>query len=99
MKRGPHKRNTPDTHKELGFDLSSSRAGPSSGGSTRTEDTGWGLGVVGELCGEKPGRAGKQGSGAEDGTRFGGRPGKEIQWGEGQPAGLGAVDLKVPHGT
>lgn len=99
MKRGPHKRNTPDTHKELGFDLSSSRAGPSSGGSTRTEDTGWGLRVVGVLCGEKPGRARKQGSGAEDDTRFGGRPGKEIQWGEGQPAGLGAVDLKVPHGT
>ena len=38
MKRGPQKRKTPGTHEELSFDLSSSRAGPSSGGSTRTED-------------------------------------------------------------
>ena len=49
------------------------------------------------LCREKPGRAGKQGSRAEDGTRFGGRPRKGIQWGEGQPAGLGAMDLKALH--
>lgn len=49
MKRGPQKRKTPGTHEELSFDLSSSRAGPSSGGSTRTEDKragGWWWGAL-----------------------------------------------------
>lgn len=96
MKRGPQKRKAPGIHKELGFDLSSSRADPSSGSGPRTEDKragdGWGV-----LCGEKPGRVGKQGSRAKDGPSFDGRPRKGIQWGEGQPAGLGAVDLKAPH--
>lgn len=80
MKRGPQKRKAPGIHKELGFDLSSSRADPSSGSGPAGLRT-RGLGMGGGALRRSSKGGGKEGSRAKDGPSFDGEAQEGIQAG------------------